>query len=231
MFDFTGKTIVVTGAAGALGFAVARQFARAGGRLVMVDVAAEALAVRARELGGDARTIAVDLLDGARVKAALGALDNVDVLCNIAGGFRMGPPVHETGLDLWRTMMDMNATSLLNVVGATVPAMQKRGSGKIINIGALSALSGKPNMAAYTASKSAVIRLTESLALELRDQGINVNCVLPSIIDTPANRADMPKADFAKWVTPDALADVIMFLASDAARAVHGAAIPVPGLS
>ena len=97
--------------------------------------------------------------------------------------------------------------------------------------GALAALAGKPGMAAYTASKAAVIRLTESMAAELRDKGINVNCVLPSILDTPANRAAMPKADFAKWVAPEALAEAIAFLCSDAARAIHGAAIPVSGLS
>jgi NAD(P)-dependent dehydrogenase (short-subunit alcohol dehydrogenase family) len=109
--------------------------------------------------------------------------------------------------------------------------MLRQGRGAIVNVGALAALSGKPAMAAYTASKAALIRLTEAMAAELRDRGINVNCVLPSIIDTPANRAAMPKADFAKWVAPAALADVIAFLASDGARAVHGAAVPVAGLS
>jgi NAD(P)-dependent dehydrogenase (short-subunit alcohol dehydrogenase family) len=103
------------------------------------------------------------------------------------------------------------------------------GRGKIVNIGAVAALAGKANMGAYSASKSAVIRLTESMSAELRDKGINVNCVLPSIIDTPQNRADMPKADPLRWVGPDALAEVILFLASDAARAIHGAAIPVTG--
>ncbi len=109
--------------------------------------------------------------------------------------------------------------------------MLKQGGGRIVNIGAYSALAGKPEMAAYIASKSAVIRLTESMAAELRAHGINVNCVLPSIIDTPQNRASMPKADPAKWVAPEALADVLLFLCSPAARAIHGAAIPVVGLS
>jgi NAD(P)-dependent dehydrogenase (short-subunit alcohol dehydrogenase family) len=105
------------------------------------------------------------------------------------------------------------------------------GRGKIINVGAIAALSGKANMAAYIASKSAVIRITESMAAELREKGINVNCVLPSTIDTPQNRKDMPKADPKRWVAPEALADVVLFLASDAARAIHGASIPVAGLS
>jgi NAD(P)-dependent dehydrogenase (short-subunit alcohol dehydrogenase family) len=104
------------------------------------------------------------------------------------------------------------------------------GHGKIVNIAALAGLSGKANMGAYSASKSAVIRLTESMSAELRDKGINVNCILPSTIDTPQNRADMPKADPRRWVAPEALADVVLFLASDAARAIHGAAIPVNGL-
>jgi NAD(P)-dependent dehydrogenase (short-subunit alcohol dehydrogenase family) len=106
-----------------------------------------------------------------------------------------------------------------------------RKSGRIVNVGAFAALSGKAQMGAYLASKSAVIRLTESMAAELRDAGINVNCVLPSIIDTPENRQAMPKANPAKWVAPEALADVILFLASPAARAIHGAALPVVGLS
>ncbi len=143
----------------------------------------------------------------------------------------MGPAVHETGLAEWRRMMDLNAAGIVVMAGAVVPGMIRRGRGAIVNVGALAALAGKPGMAAYTASKAAVIRLTESMAAELRDKGINVNCVLPSILDTPANRAAMPKADFAKWVAPEALAEAIAFLCSDAARAIHGAAIPVSGLS
>jgi len=119
---------------------------------------------------------------------------------------------------------------VINCARAVVPGMIAAGRGKNINIGAIAGLSGKANMAAYIASKSAVIRLTESMAAELRDKGINVNCVLPSTIDTPQNRKDMPKVDPGRWVAPEALADVILFLASDAARAIHGASIPVSGL-
>src|SRR5581483_10726307 len=112
-----------------------------------------------------------------------------DILCNVAGGFDMGPPVHQTPDELWERMLDINVRTVLNSVRAVVPGMIAARYGKIVNVGAAAALSGKPNMGAYTAAKSAVIRLTESMSAELRDKGINVNCVLPSIIDTPENRA------------------------------------------
>ena len=155
----------------------------------------------------------------------------IDALCNLAGGFHMGEKVHEIPADKWDFMMELNAGSVLRMSHAVVPQMLKAGGGKIVNIGAFSALSGKAEMGAYIASKSAVIRLTETMAAELRGHNINVNCVLPSIIDTPQNRAAMPKADPAKWVAPEALADVLLFLCSPGARAIHGAAIPVVGLS
>ena len=161
---------------------------------------------------------------------ALPAGTRIDVLCNIAGGFRMGQPVHETSDETWDLMLGLNAKSVINCARAVVPGMLAAGRGKIINVAALAGLAGKANMGAYIASKSAVIRLTESMSAELRDKGINVNCILPSIIDTPQNRADMPKADPRRWVAPEALADVVLFLASDAARAIHGASIPVNGL-
>jgi NAD(P)-dependent dehydrogenase (short-subunit alcohol dehydrogenase family) len=142
----------------------------------------------------------------------------------------MGHAVHETPDDTWELMLGLNAKSVINCARAVVPGMLAAGHGKIVNIAALAGLSGKANMGAYSASKSAVIRLTESMSAELRDKGINVNCILPSTIDTPQNRADMAKADPRRWVAPEALADVVLFLASDAARAIHGAAIPVNGL-
>ena len=126
--------------------------------------------------------------------------------------------------------MDLNARTLINVASAVVPAMIQRGRGRIVTIGAGAALKGGAHMGAYAASKSALIRLTESMSAELKHQGINVNCVLPSIIDTPDNRAAMPDADASRWVAPAALADVIAFLASDGAAAIQGAAIPVTGL-
>ena len=206
------RTVVITGASGNLGRAVAAAFS--GDKLVLLDVKS-----------------GVDLLDQESVNAAVKRLARVDVLCNIAGGFRMGSPVHETSDKDWNFLMDLNARTLLNMSRAVVPLMLKSGGGKIVNVGAFAAQKGVAQMGAYIASKSAVIRLTETMAAELRERGINVNCVLPTIIDTPENRAAMPDADPRKWVAPQALAEVIAFLCSDAARAIHGAALPVTGLS
>jgi NAD(P)-dependent dehydrogenase (short-subunit alcohol dehydrogenase family) len=227
--DFRGKTCLITGAAGNLGRSVAGAFGAAGASLILMDLDEKTLrsAYGAEEKG---RAFAcANLLDAKSVAQAIAGA-RIDVLCNIAGGFRMGQPVHETSDDTWDLMLGLNAKSVINCARAVVPGMIAAGRGKIVNIAALAGLAGKANMGAYSASKSAVIRLTESMSAELRDKGINVNCILPSIIDTPQNRADMPKADPKRWVAPDALAEVVLFLASEAARAIHGAAIPVSGL-
>lgn len=233
--QFDNQVVIITGAAGNLGRATATAFAEAGARRVLLDNNADGLRAAFGEDGADQVSVAVDLSDEAGLKRAVdGALakfGRIDVLCNIAGGFRMGHPVHETPTDVWRLMIDLNAGSLIRMSQAVVPHMIAAGSGKIVNVAAMGGLRGGAKMGAYAAAKSAVMRLTESMSAELRDKNINVNCVLPSIIDTPANRADMPKADPKKWVDPRALADVIVFLASDRARAVHGAAVPVVGLS
>jgi NAD(P)-dependent dehydrogenase (short-subunit alcohol dehydrogenase family) len=228
--DFRGKTCLITGAAGNLGRAVAGAFTSEGASLILMDHHEDNLRSAYGSEGDGKRFALADLRDAQSVARALPARTGIDILCNIAGGFRMGQPVHETPEDTWELMLGLNAKSVINCARAVVPGMLAAGRGKIVNIAALAGLSGKANMGAYSASKSAVIRLTESMSAELRDKGINVNCILPSTIDTPQNRADMPKADPRRWVAPDALADVVLFLASDAARAIHGAAISVNGL-
>ena len=179
--------------------------------------------------------VQTDLLDAQSVHAAadriLQRFGRIDVLCNLAGGFRMGAAVHETSAQDWDFLLDLNARTVLHTAKAVVPAMLRSGGGKIVNVAAYAAQKGAARMGAYVASKSAVIRLTETMAAELREHNINVNCVLPTIIDTPENRAAMPDADPRRWVAPLDLARVIVFLASDAARAIHGAAVPVTGLS
>jgi NAD(P)-dependent dehydrogenase (short-subunit alcohol dehydrogenase family) len=164
------------------------------------------------------------------VDETINRFGRIDVLVNVAGGYRGGTPVHETPLTTWDFLLNLNARTVYSVSSAVIPAMLRQGSGKIVNVAARAALQGAAKMGAYSASKSAVIRLTEAMAAELKNDGINVNCVLPGTIDTPQNRATM-KGDPSRWVAPQAIADVILFLSSGAARAIHGAAIPVYGLS
>ena len=224
------RTVVLTGASGNLGRAVAGAFADTGASLALLDVKPGGMPDGAKQV-----FVQTDLFDAQSVQAAadkvLQRFGRIDVLCNLAGGFRMGAPVHETSAQDWDFLFDLNARTLLHTAKAMVPAMLKGGGGKIVNVAAYAAQKGAARMGAYAASKSAVIRLTESMAAELREHNINVNCVLPTILDTPQNRADMPQADPRRWVAPADLAQVIVFLASDAARAIHGAAIPVSGLS
>ena len=229
------RTVIVTGAAGNLGKAVANAFADLGVNLVLVDLKRESLEA-AFGPENDHRSFAcanlLEMNDATGVaQAALARFGRIDVLCNIAGGFRMGETVHETSDENWNFLFDINTRTLLHAVRAVVPHMVSAGGGKIVNVGAFAAQKGVARMGAYIASKATVIRMTEAMAAELRDKNINVNCVLPTVIDTPENRAAMPKADPAKWVAPTDLANVIVFLASDAARAVHGAAVPVSSLS
>lgn len=229
------RVALITGAAGTLGRATAAAFAGIGVRRILLDISRPALAA-AYGADDDGQLLATaDLAKPAEIAQAvadgLRRFGRIDILCNIAGGFRMGKTVHETSADTWRLMIELNAGSVIAMAHAVVPHMLAAGGGKIVNVAAMGGLSGGAEMGAYSASKSAVIRLTESMGRELRERGINVNCVLPSIIDTPPNRAAMPDADPARWVAPAALADVILFLASDQARAIHGAALPVVGLS
>ncbi|WP_310339481.1 SDR family NAD(P)-dependent oxidoreductase [Rhodoferax saidenbachensis] len=233
--DFANKTVLITGAAGNLGAAVAELLSARGARLALLDLRRDGLVQRYGQATDRRLLLPANLLQPAEVQEAVVAAQQqfgrIDVLCNLAGGFRMGPPVHETQDRDWDFLMDINVRTLLNMVRAVVPGMLSSGGGSIVNVGAQSALRGAAHMGAYTASKGAVIRLTESMAAELREQNIRVNCVLPSIIDTPENRAAMPEADPTRWVAPHDLAQAIAFLASDAACAVHGVALPVSGLS
>ena len=216
-----GRIVVVTGANGALGTAVRRRVRDAGAIPVGLDLKADT----------SGEVLDADLADAASAEKAvariLGKHARIDALLSIAGGFRMAPA---TDASAWEAMWTMNLMTALNAARAVLPGMTQRGAGAIVSVAARAgAQPAGAQMGAYTASKAAVIRLTEALSEEVKDRGVRVNCVMPSIIDTDANRRAMPDADFAKWVRPEALADVMLFLCSDAASAINGAAIPVYG--
>lgn len=223
-----GKRIAVTGAFGTLGAAVVKAALEAGAEVAALDLALAPPGTdpRAHAFGG------VDIADAdtARkaVDAAVHALGGLDALVNIAGTFRW-ETVADGTLDTWDLLYKINLRSAVAVSKAALPHLRASGAGRIVNIGAGAAAKAGAGMGAYAASKAGVARLTEALAEELKDDRITVNAVLPSIIDTPPNRADMPKAEFDRWVKPEQLADVILFLLSDRAAAITGALLPVSG--
>ena len=238
MFDFSNQIVMVSGASGNLGQAVTRAFYAAGASLVLPDRKPERLSGLFPELAGLPKYLllgSVDATDAGSVEgavqAALDRFGRIDVLANTVGGYRAGTPVHETSLETWDFMLNLNARTAFVLSRAVAPSMLAQGSGKIVHVAARAALKGGANASAYSVSKSGIVRLVESLSAELLAQGINVNCVLPGTIDTPQNRQTMPTADHSRWVPPEAIADVMLFLASDAARAVSGAAVPVYGRS
>jgi len=236
MHDVPNRVAVVTGASGALGGALARRLLDDGARVALLDRGPGRLPEEFPELASDparAAAYTVDLADSPAVERTVTEvverLGRIDALFNIAGAYRGGKPVEETPDSDWALMLDANFRSTLHVCRAVMPAMRRQGSGAIVNVGSRASLGGDAGAAAYSVAKTAVLRLTESLAAEGKRDGIRVNCVLPGTIDTPANRAAMPGADVSTWVPVDALLDAILFLASPAARAVNGAALPVFG--
>jgi 3-oxoacyl-[acyl-carrier protein] reductase len=222
-----GKVIVITGCSGALGKVVADAAIACGAKVAGIDRAAVNSSATADriELGG------VDLTDPEQalraVDAAAAHFGRLDALVNIAGAFAF-ETIADGDSKTWQHLYAINVTTALNASRAAIPHLVASGAGRIVNIGATGALQAGAGMGAYAASKAAVHRLTEALASELKGK-VTVNAVLPSTIDTPANRRDMPKADFATWVTAHELANVILFLASDAASGVTGALLPVRG--
>jgi NAD(P)-dependent dehydrogenase (short-subunit alcohol dehydrogenase family) len=222
-----GKVLVITGALGALGRVVTDVALARGAKVAGVDHAqAQAPASPTLlELGG------VDLTDAAQATKAIDAaakhFGKLDALINIAGGFAF-ETIGDGDARTWQRMFALNVMTARNASHAALPHLAKSGAGRIINVGAMGALQAASGMGPYAASKAGVHRLTEALAAEWKGK-VTVNAVLPSTIDTAANRASMPKADFSKWVAPQELAEVILFLASAAASAVTGALIPVNG--
>jgi NAD(P)-dependent dehydrogenase (short-subunit alcohol dehydrogenase family) len=237
--NLAGKVVAVTGGFGALGAAVAKTLAEAGATVAILDHAPAPASASSPVTATASGHIAGPLLFGGidlaqedaansvmqRIVAAAGRLDG---LVNVAGGFHYDK-LDGGSLESWDNLYRMNLRTAVVTCKAALPWLVKSGAGRIVNIGALGATKAVAGMGPYAASKAGVAKLTESLADELKDRGVTVNAVLPSTIDTPRNRLDMPDADFSRWVSPSAIADVIAFLLSDAASAVTGALIPVAG--
>jgi NAD(P)-dependent dehydrogenase (short-subunit alcohol dehydrogenase family) len=226
-----GRIFAITGAFGVLGSAVAKAAAARGHRLALIDYATTPPA--GLPSGEDVLVLSgVDLTDavaaGAAMDAAAERFGGIDALLNIAGGFKWETHAEGTA-ESWYAQYRLNVLTATNAARAAIPYLTRSHAGRIVNVGSAAALKAALGMGAYAAAKAGVHALTQALAEELKGDGVTVNAVLPSILDTPTNRADMPKADFASWVAPDDLAQVMLFLASEDAKAVTGALLPVTG--
>lgn len=231
--DISGKLVLITGAAGALGRQAAIQFTKLGAKAVLLDISEKQLKEIASELSCEYEV--VNLLKESEILQVVESImennGQIDILLNIAGGFTMGGKTHETSEKTFDKMMDINAKTMWLVSKIVLSRMQSNGSGIIVNVASPAGQSGVAHMGPYSASKSVVMRMTETMAKEYKNNGIRVNSILPGTIDTPQNRLDMPDADFESWVKPKQLVDVMVFLCSNAASAISGANIPVLGLT
>jgi NAD(P)-dependent dehydrogenase (short-subunit alcohol dehydrogenase family) len=231
--DFSGQAVIITGAAGNLGAAIAQELATRGAKLALVDVSAEALAKTAPTIGEVLQLGGVDLRTEAGAQAVaektLARFGRIDGLANTVGTFRMSR-IDADAAAQFSMLMELNALSALLISKAVAPQMSKNKYGRILHVAAGAALRGGAEMSAYSASKSALMRVVESLSEEFKQQGVTANCVLPGTVDTPQNRADMPDADRNGWVQPADIAKVAAFLLSRESRAVTGGAIPVVGV-
>ena len=227
--NLSGKVLAITGGSGSLGQAVAVTLSGYGAKLALLD---HAPAPPAPPPAGALHYGGVDLTDGNAARSAMERIvkeaGRLDGLINVAGGFHF-EKLEGGSLEVWDTMYRLNLRTAVAACQAALPYLLQAGGGRIINVGAMGAIKAATGMGAYAASKAGVAQLTEALAAELKDRGITVNAILPSTLDTPKNRLDMPHADFTRWVAPAQAAEVIAFLVSDAASAVTGALIPVVG--
>ena len=235
--DLTGRVAVVTGGAGALGRATVRVLLEGGASVVTTDTHGHGMRDLGASLPDNLRarftTIEANISteEGATavVRQTTDSCGRLDILVNIVGGYAGGQTVAETDLATWREQYELNATTAFLMARAAIPMMQGGGWGRIINVASRVARTAPAGLSAYAASKAAVITLTEVLANEVRDQGITANAIMPSVIDTVANRSAMPDSDFDQWVRPEQIGAVVRFLASEESGIISGAAIPVYG--
>jgi len=236
--NFSGKVVLVAGGTGGLGQAVSHAFLEEGAKVAVSYRKEEEFAALKQVVGAKAAELdgaVVDVTDEAAVDRFVGNVlskyGRVDVLVNTVGGYAGGLKLWEMETKVFETMLALNLRSGYGLARAVVPAMLKQGNGAIVNVAAKAALDHGAGASAYAASKAAAVAMMDSLAADVKGTGVRVNSILPSIIDTTVNRTAMPTADFAVWPKPEEIAQVILFLCSDKAAVVHGAAIPVYGSS
>ena len=233
--DLTNQVILITGATGNVGEATAAACKQEGAKIALTGRKMAELEEAFADWSNDENIFLVtaDLMDeqavNEMVAQVIGHYGRIDALINIAGGYKAGTPLHETSLRDWEFMLNLNARSVFFTCRAVIPHMLAQQSGKIVSIASRAALEGKAKMAAYSVAKTAVVRLTETMSAELKGQGIHINCLIPDTIDTPENRRAMPQTDFSKWVSPSDIANVIVYLVSEASNNIQGASIPVYG--
>jgi NAD(P)-dependent dehydrogenase (short-subunit alcohol dehydrogenase family) len=236
-YDFEGKVVLITGGTGSLGREVCLAFLESNTVAAITHVTDKEIPQLESALGDlmkKAMLLKADIGDEQQVKNLVSAVmkkyGRIDILINVVGGYIGGKKVTEMTEKEWDLMMNLNLKTAFLISKHVVEQMVRQGSGKVVHVAARLGLKGIGGNSAYGASKSGLIRLVESLSDEVKDKNINVNCILPSIIDTGANRKDMPNADFSKWVKPSEIAQAMLFLASDDSKSIHGSAMPVYGL-
>jgi NAD(P)-dependent dehydrogenase (short-subunit alcohol dehydrogenase family) len=236
-YDFEGKVVLITGGTGSLGREVCLAFLKSNTVAAITHVTDKEIPQLESALGDlmkKAMLLKADIGDEQQVKNLVSAVmkkyGRIDILINVVGGYIGGKKVTEMTEKEWDLMMNLNLKTAFLISKHVVEQMVRQGSGKVVHVAARLGLKGIGGNSAYGASKSGLIRLVESLSDEVKDKNINVNCILPSIIDTGANRKDMPNADFSKWVKPSEIAQAMLFLASDDSKSIHGSAMPVYGL-
>jgi len=235
--NFNEKVVLITGGTGALGQSISLDFLKMGANIIVTYVNDNEIKSFESKLGDFVKKvmlIKVNLMNEDEVEKLvsdiINANDKIDILINTVGGYRAGQPVIQINEKDWDLMMNLNLKTAFLISKHVVKEMEKQGQGKVIHVAARSGLKGSGNDAAYVASKSGILRLVESLSEEVKNENINVNCVLPSIVDSDANRQSMPEEDFSKWVSPSEISKVIAFLASDESNSIHGASIPTYGI-
>ncbi len=231
---FKGRTVLVAGGTGGLGRAVSLAFLAEGARVAVTYRSQPEFAALKALAGEGAKSLSgysADVTSEGETALLVRSIDAIDVLVNTVGAYAGGSALWRTGLDVFEKMMSLNVRSGFVLARSIAPAMLERGSGVIVNVSSRAAVDHAAGASAYAASKAAAVAMMDSLAADLHGTGVRVNTVLPSIIDTEANRKAMPGADFAKWPKPEEIAAVILFLSSDEAKLIHGASVPLYGAS